>query len=589
MSAGDVAVAGPGLYHLQGVPEAVGEEVGYCVETSTGATRVTCRVHPGQDLILNEPCDVTFVVPAGYPLFLSSPADSSSSSSPPPPSIEVLAPPPFPPMQFSWLANSNYPLSVWFYTARNALKRPTSEPGLEPHTTPVLLRSAFPYSPPMPSTTTSSSSSSFSSNPNPVTIITGAGRTRGKRAYMEDVDFVYPPLRVSEFHKAVSVIGVLDGHGGAECAQFVADEMPARLAALLKAQPSRLCHLAQVLHSAVLQVDAEFIASAGCNAGSTACILLWDGGAGNERGYVANTGDTRAVLCRSGRALDLTLDRKASDPEEVARIAQCGGFVQNGRVQGSLAVSRALGDCDLKKGQGRFATKRADGTKTRGPTDILIPDPEVTTFTPLRPRSGAAAADTPTDEYVLIATDGLWDVMSSQAACDAVARRLVQAGKSLDGAGEADIARLCDGLATEAVSLGSQDNVTVRMVVFRGESSASASASASASEGQAEGMAETSGGAGLATLRVSAAAAAAVPAAKVVVGSSSGSSSSASVFRGEDRESATLGRTSNAYSSSSSSSSSRAEPVAQPRRAVPKEAEGEGDDLMSFLLDDGNF
>ena len=48
---------------------------------------------------------------------------------------------------------------------------------------------------------------------------------------------------------------------------------------------------------------------------------------------MANTADTRAVLSRQGAAIDLTIDRKASDPEEVARIAESGGFVANGRVQ----------------------------------------------------------------------------------------------------------------------------------------------------------------------------------------------------------------------------------------------------------------
>ena len=63
---------------------------------------------------------------------------------------------------------------------------------------------------------------------------------------------------------------------------------------------------------------------------------------------MANTADTRAVLSRQGVALDLTIDRKASDPEEIARIAESGGFVANGRVQGTLAVSRALGDAQVR-------------------------------------------------------------------------------------------------------------------------------------------------------------------------------------------------------------------------------------------------
>ena len=62
-------------------------------------------------------------------------------------------------------------------------------------------------------------------------------------------------------------------------------------------------------------------------------------------------------------AIDLTIDRKASDPEEVARIAESGGFVANGRVQGTLAVSRALGDSQLKA-PGRRVLIADPGTHT---------------------------------------------------------------------------------------------------------------------------------------------------------------------------------------------------------------------------------
>ena len=468
MSSSDVPVVD---LHLKGVPGEVGGEVSYKVQ-SDGSVHVHCRVLPAGDLNIRGPLDVTFVVPPGYP------GNNESGTTI---RVRTSLPEGTFPATFPWLMGTSYPLSVWFYTARNALKRSTTELMLLPHSTPVPLRANFPYSPPAPSATHNPTSA----QPRRcgITIVTASGRTRGKRPYMEDVDFSYPALRVSEYHKQVCVIGVLDGHGGSECAQFVADEIPAKLSGLLKAQPARNCDMALVLHQAFLQVDAEYLASSGSNAGSTACVILWDGGEGNETCFIANTGDTRAVLCRGGAAIDLTIDRKASDPEEVARIAQLGGFVHNGRVHGSLAVSRALGDSDLKLGRGRFAVKKADGSKQLGVQGALIADPEVTTFHPQRPPRGgpkghvdgtsrvqsSSGGGGEVDEYIILATDGLWDVVSSQAACDAVSRRLQQAGKSLDTLSEADLAKLCDGLAAEAVSLGSQDNVTVRMVVFRGE------------------------------------------------------------------------------------------------------------------------
>jgi serine/threonine protein phosphatase PrpC len=96
------------------------------------------------------------------------------------------------------------------------------------------------------------------------------------------------------------------------------------------------------LFKSFIDTDIEFLdAPSGNPSGSTANVMLWDQSTGYA--YIANTADTRAVLCRSGEALDLSIDRKASDPEEIARIAESGGFIVKGRVQGSLAVSRALG------------------------------------------------------------------------------------------------------------------------------------------------------------------------------------------------------------------------------------------------------
>ena len=64
--------------------------------------------------------------------------------------------------------------------------------------------------------------------------------------------------------------------------------------------------------------------------------------------YTANVGDARAILCRNGKALRLSYDHKGSDENEGKRIASAGGLVLNNRVNGVLAVTRALGDAYLK-------------------------------------------------------------------------------------------------------------------------------------------------------------------------------------------------------------------------------------------------
>lgn len=64
--------------------------------------------------------------------------------------------------------------------------------------------------------------------------------------------------------------------------------------------------------------------------------------------YTANVGDARIILCRNGKALRLSYDHKGSDENEGKRISQAGGLILNNRVNGVLAVTRALGDSYLK-------------------------------------------------------------------------------------------------------------------------------------------------------------------------------------------------------------------------------------------------
>mmetsp|Transcript_53828 Transcript_53828/g.73755 ORF Transcript_53828/g.73755 Transcript_53828/m.73755 type:complete len:93 (+) Transcript_53828:517-795(+) len=78
--------------------------------------------------------------------------------------------------------------------------------------------------------------------------------------------------------------------------------------------------------------------------GSTAVVVLVLG----NKLVCANLGDARAVLSRNGKALDLSVDYKASRKDEQARIKSQGGYIVFGRVLGRLAVTRAFGDFDCK-------------------------------------------------------------------------------------------------------------------------------------------------------------------------------------------------------------------------------------------------
>jgi serine/threonine protein phosphatase PrpC len=75
-------------------------------------------------------------------------------------------------------------------------------------------------------------------------------------------------------------------------------------------------------------------------AGTTAIVLLMT----KDKFYTANIGDSRAVLCRSGKAVPLSFDHKPDNPQEHSRIEKAGGIVDQGRINGALNLSRAFGD-----------------------------------------------------------------------------------------------------------------------------------------------------------------------------------------------------------------------------------------------------
>ena len=160
-------------------------------------------------------------------------------------------------LHIPWLDTvTKYPILVWFYTVRRALRKTNRSPWL----TPILVESSFlehkkkyneeanltevneidrflltdiAESRSHSSSITIGSKMNNSTSSKDIVLISGAGRTKGRRNYMEDVDFVYDAIRVSD-KRTISVFGVLDGHGGKECALYAADEIPVKISALLR-------------------------------------------------------------------------------------------------------------------------------------------------------------------------------------------------------------------------------------------------------------------------------------------------------------------------------------------------------------------
>ena len=72
--------------------------------------------------------------------------------------------------------------------------------------------------------------------------------------------------------------------------------------------------------------------------GTTSCVLLIT----KDKIYCANSGDSRAVLCSNNEAIALSEDHKPGNPEELRRNEKSGHSVDDDRVDGNLALSRAI-------------------------------------------------------------------------------------------------------------------------------------------------------------------------------------------------------------------------------------------------------
>ncbi|KAM7255687.1 hypothetical protein ACFE04_008585 [Oxalis oulophora] len=314
----------------------------------------------------------------------------------------------------------------------------------------------------------------------------------GRRPEMEDAVAVLPrflkiPIKMligdrvingmsqSLTHLTSHFFGVYDGHGGAQVADYCRDRIHTALAEEIGMAKENLVdgcvsenrqqQWEKTFISSFQKVDDEIGGKAsrdvnGSNGdnsdansepiapetvGSTAVVAL----VCSSHIIVANCGDSRAVLCRGKTPMALSVDHKPNREDECARIEAAGGKViqWNGhRVFGVLAMSRSIGDRYLKP--------------------WIIPEPEVM-FIP-------RARD---DECLILASDGLWDVMSNDEACEVARRRillwhkkngappLLERGQDIDPASQA----AADYLSMLALQKGSKDNVSVIVIDLKAQ------------------------------------------------------------------------------------------------------------------------
>ena len=179
----------------------------------------------------------------------------------------------------------------------------------------------------------------------------GSAEMHGCRIAMEDAHI----LREIPHVPGGLIVGVFDGHNGAECSEFIAKKIEN---AVLTENSFPIAQ--QHMHEIVMKADISYL-DAGGEAGSTGVFALLypklesDGSdkTSSESEYkmeVVNVGDSRALMWKSktNSCVSITTDHKPNTPSERHRIEASGGHVSVGRVNGDLAVSRAFGDFQFK-------------------------------------------------------------------------------------------------------------------------------------------------------------------------------------------------------------------------------------------------
>ncbi|KAL5539493.1 hypothetical protein UlMin_043225 [Ulmus minor] len=268
-------------------------------------------------------------------------------------------------------------------------------------------------------------------------VRSGAWTDIGFRSSMEDVYVCVDKFMHGNGHKNLNdsdgpsaFYGVFDGHGGKHAADFACCHLPKFI---IEDEDFPL-DIEKVVASAFLQTDNAFAEACSLDAalasGTTALTALVIG----KLLVVANAGDCRAVLCRRGKAIEMSRDHKPICIKERMRIEASGGYVYDDYLNGQLNVARAIGDWHME------GLKSRDG----GP---LTAEPEF-----------MSTKLTEEDEFLIIGCDGVWDVFRSQNAVDFARRRLQEHN---------DPAICSKDLVDEALKRKSGDNLAVVVVCFQ--------------------------------------------------------------------------------------------------------------------------
>ena len=265
----------------------------------------------------------------------------------------------------------------------------------------------------------------------------------GHRDSNEDQHEVFINLNNSnDEYKQVNFFGVFDGHGGKDVSKYLKETLPTYFTTKyiknnISNQGKFKKYIEKVFNHIQIKLEKRF-KNFSYNIGSTALITIFYKNNNKINYYVANTGDCRAVICNNSNiGIQLTKDHKPHLFDEKTRIEGLGGEIYydgyDWRI-GDLSVSRAFGDMDA--------------------APYVTHMPEIFKYNLRR-----------NDKFMIIACDGLWDVIANQDAINFVLDKLNNTNKlnTMSGYSKQNIAQ---SLAEYAIKNGSTDNVSIIIVFF---------------------------------------------------------------------------------------------------------------------------
>ncbi|XP_017129057.1 protein phosphatase 1B [Drosophila elegans] len=252
---------------------------------------------------------------------------------------------------------------------------------------------------------------------------------QGWRLEMEDAHAAVCGLK--EPFAEWSYFGVFDGHAGNRIALHCAEHL---MDSIVQTEDFSMLRFEAGIKEGFLQLDEDMRKLFQDKPGGSTAICVF---VSPEKIYLANCGDSRAVVVRNGQAVISTSDHKPYYPKEMERIQNAGGHVMVKRVNGTLAVSRALGDFEFKNDNSKSSVDQ-----------LVSPEPDIT-----------VCQRSESDEFLVMACDGIWDVMDSSEVCEFIASRLFVTD---------DLPMIVNSVLDICLHKGSRDNMTLLLLLLPG-------------------------------------------------------------------------------------------------------------------------